>query len=92
MFITAVPIIKLFAWGEGDSLSGGHHHHGATRDDEPRPVGTREEPGTFAGASPTRHRLLVHQPSGDREPTQARTVVFYYCSTYYKAVSVGGRG
>jgi hypothetical protein len=30
VFITAVPITKLFAWGEGDS--GGH--------DEPRPVWT----------------------------------------------------
>jgi hypothetical protein len=34
VFITAVPIIKLFAWGQGDS--GGH----ATKDDEPRPVWT----------------------------------------------------
>jgi hypothetical protein len=28
VFITAVPITKLFAWGEGDS--------GTSRDDEPR--------------------------------------------------------
>ena len=32
-FITAVPSIKLFAWGEGES--GGHV------------LGTREEPGTL---------------------------------------------
>jgi hypothetical protein len=37
VFITAVPLIKLFAWGQGES--GGHVH--ATRDDEPRPVCTR---------------------------------------------------
>jgi hypothetical protein len=34
-FITAVPNIKLFAWGEGNS--GGHV---LTRDDEPRHVRT----------------------------------------------------
>jgi len=31
VFITEVPITKLFAWGEGDSGAC------ATRDDEPRP-------------------------------------------------------
>ena len=41
MFITAVPITKLFAWGEGEWRTC------ATRDDEPRPVGTREELGTL---------------------------------------------
>ena len=35
VFITAVPSVKLFAWGEGDS--GGHV---LARDDEPRPVWT----------------------------------------------------
>jgi hypothetical protein len=39
VFITAVPIIKLFAWGEGDS--GGH----VLRETTSR--GTREEPGTL---------------------------------------------
>ena len=34
MFITAVPITKLFAWGDGDS--GGQT--GAKRDDEPGAV------------------------------------------------------
>ena len=38
MFMTAVPVTKLLAWGEGDS--GGHVH------------GTREEPGTLTQGAP----------------------------------------
>jgi hypothetical protein len=48
VFITSVPIIKLFAWGEGDS--GGH----VLRETTSRGLcglvclsGTREEPGTL---------------------------------------------
>jgi hypothetical protein len=37
VFITAVPITKLFAWGEGDS---GGHVLRETTTDEPRPVWT----------------------------------------------------
>ncbi len=70
MFISAVPIIKLFAWGEGDS--GGHVLRG-----------TREEPGTLTQgvalfsqvplvweSNPKLHGGWCksnHQPSGDLE-------------------------
>jgi hypothetical protein len=92
VFITAVPIIKLFARGEGDS--GGH----VLRD------GTREEPGTLTqgGALFSLVPLVwesnpklqggwcpTTSPSGCKR--QDREVcVFYYCRTYYKAVRVGG--
>jgi hypothetical protein len=46
MFITAVSVTKLFAWGEGEWRTC------ATRDDEPRPVGTREELGTLTQGAP----------------------------------------
>ncbi len=55
VFITAVPITKLFAWGEGDS--GGH----VLRETTSRGLsglvwssrtGTREEPGTLTQGAP----------------------------------------
>jgi hypothetical protein len=73
VFITAVPLIKLFAWGEGES--GGH----VLRD-----TGTREEPGalTQGGAlfswflsvgNRTRNSRVAgarpnHQPIGGSDP------------------------
>jgi hypothetical protein len=43
VFITAVPMTSMFAWGEGDS--GGHVYEG-------RRTGTREEPGTLTQGAP----------------------------------------
>ena len=55
MFITAVPITKLFAWGEGDS--GGHvlretTSRGLSALVCPSRTGTREEPGTLTQGAP----------------------------------------
>jgi hypothetical protein len=48
VFVTTVPITKLFAWGEGDS--GGH----VLRETTSRGLrgGTREEPGTLTQGAP----------------------------------------
>jgi hypothetical protein len=43
VFITAGPSTKLFAWG------GGYGRTCATRDDEPRPVWSREGVGVGGG-------------------------------------------
>jgi hypothetical protein len=60
VFITAVPIIKLFAWGEGDS--GGH----VLRETTSRGLCGLVCPSRTQGGwcKPN------HQPSGDLEPTQ----------------------
>jgi hypothetical protein len=47
VFITAGPSTKMFTWG-----GRGYGRTCATRDDEPRPVGTLEEPGTLTQGAP----------------------------------------
>jgi hypothetical protein len=89
VFITAVPIIKLFAWGEGDS---GEHVQRETTSrglcglvcpsctsERGGEGGTRKEPGTLTQGV----ALFFLVPL---------VVCVYYCSTYYKAVRVGGGG
>ena len=91
VFITAVPIIKMFAWREGDS--GGHALYDGTRE-EP---GTLTQDGTLFSLVPlvweSNPKLQGgwckpnHQPiggsdanhQGDLEPTQGGSVVRVGC-------------
>jgi hypothetical protein len=115
VFITAVPITKLFAWG-----GGGQWRTCATRDYGQRPVLT-SLPITLGlllqyllyissrggvcvclllqyllqscslGGGEGQWSLLWRTcATRDYEPRPVWTVCVYYCSTYYKAVRVGG--
>ncbi len=92
MFITAVPIIKLFAWGEplGDQRdSGGHVLRETTSRGLcglvcPSRTSERGGEGDFVKEGEKKGSVRGCKDFG--------VVCVYYCSTYYKAVRVGGGG
>ena len=77
MFITVVPITKLFAWGEGDN--GGH----VLREMTSR--------GLSGLVCPSRTSERGGEGNCVKEGGEEGCVCVYYCRTYYKAVC-GGEG